>query len=139
MKRINKVFNIIFTILQIALVMGIYMVNHFTSKRMGMLRYVLYKNKAFEQICNIEKLQYISIIVLVLLMILNLGIYIKRRSKLNKNLSIVNIFMVILVVIFVGFNLLYSTDDFKAFYFMSLMLGVTTIIQVIKTFISNTI
>ena len=44
MKKMNKVFYIIATILQVLLLVGIYAVNYFTRKKMGMLRYVIYKN-----------------------------------------------------------------------------------------------
>ena len=136
MKKMNKVFYAIATILQIILLVGIYVVNYFTQKRMGMMRYVIYKNGIFEKSYPIEKLQYLGIIVFIILMILVLGFYIKRKSKLNKSVLNMNIVMVVLTSIYVGFTLLYSTEDFRAFYFMSLMLGVATLIQTIKTFLS---
>ena len=136
MKKMNKVFYAIATILQIILLVGIYVVNYFTQKRMGMMRYVIYKNGIFEKSYPIEKLQYLGIIVFIILMILVLGFYIKRKSKLNKSVLNMNIVMVVLTSIYVGFTLLYSTEDFRAFYFMSLMLGVATLIQIIKTFLS---
>lgn len=136
MKKMNKVFYAIATILQIILLVGTYVVNYFTQKKMGMMRYVIYKNGIFEKSYPIEKLQYLSIIVFIILMILVLGFYIKRKSKLNKSVLNMNIVMVVLTSIYVGFTLLYSTEDFRAFYFMSLMLGVATLIQIIKTFLS---
>jgi len=136
MKKMNKVFYAIATILQIILLVGTYVVNYFTQKRMGMMRYVIYKNGIFEKSYPIEKLQYLGIIVFIILMILVLGFYIKRKSKLNKSVLNMNIVMVVLTSIYVGFTLLYSTEDFRAFYFMSLMLGVATLIQTIKTFLS---
>ena len=38
MKKMNKVFYAIATILQIILLVGTYVVNYFTQKRMGMMR-----------------------------------------------------------------------------------------------------
>ena len=136
MKKMNKVFYVIAAILQIILLAGIYVVNYFTQKKMGMIRYVIYKNGVFEKSYPIEKLQYISIIVFIILMILVLGFYIKRKSKLNKSVLNMNIVMIVLTSAYAGFTLLYSTEDFRAFYFMSLMLGVATLIQIIKTFLS---
>ncbi|WP_297131571.1 hypothetical protein [Terrisporobacter sp.] len=136
MKKMNKVFYIIATILQVLLLVGIYVVNYFTRKKMGMLRYVIYKNGIFEEAYPIQQLQYISILVFIILMILTLVFYIKKKSKLNRSILNMNIVMVILTSIYTGFTLLYSTEDFRAFYFMSLMLGLATFIQIIKTFLS---
>lgn len=136
MKKMNKVFYIIATILQVLLLVGIYVVNYFTRKKMGMLRYVIYKNGIFEEAYPIQQLQYISILVFIILMILTLVFYIKKKSKLNRSILNMNIVMVILTSIYTGFTLLYSTEDFRSFYFMSLMLGLATFIQIIKTFLS---
>lgn len=136
MKKMNKVFYIIATILQVLLLVGIYVVNYFTRKKMGMLRYVIYKNGIFEEAYPIQQLQYISILVFIILMILTLVFYIKKKSKLNRSILNMNIVMVILTSIYTGFTLLYSTEDFRSFYFMSLMLGLAIFIQIIKTFLS---
>ena len=136
MKRLNKIFYIILTMLQVLLLVGTYVVNYFTRKRMGMLRCVIYKNINWEQSYPIEQLQYLAIIIFAVLMILVLAIYLKRKSQLSKNILNMNIIMVILILIYSGFNLLYSTEDFRAFYFMSVMLAVVTFIQIVKIFFS---
>lgn len=122
--------------LQVLLLVGTYVVNYFTRKRMGMLRFVIYKNINWEQSYPIEQLQYLAIIIFAVLMILVLAIYLKRKSQLSKNILNMNIIMVILILIYSGFNLLYSTEDFRAFYFMSVMLAVVTFIQIVKIFFS---
>ena len=136
MKRLNKIFYIILTMLQVLLLVGTYVVNYFTRTRMGMLRFVIYKNINWEQSYPIEQLQYLAIIIFAVLMILVLAIYLKRNSQLSKNILNMNIIMVILILIYSGFNLLYSTEDFRAFYFMSVMLAVVTFIQIVKIFFS---
>lgn len=136
MIRLNKIFYIILTVLQVLLLIGTYVVNYFTRKRMGMLRFVIYKNINWEQTYQIERLQYLAIIIFVALMILVLAIYLKTKSQLSKNILNRNIIMVILIFIYSRFNLLYSTEDFRAFYFMSIMLAVVTFIQIVKVFFS---
>lgn len=136
MIRLNKIFYIILTILQVLLLIGTYVVNYFTRKKMGMLRFVIYKNINWEQSYKIERLQYLAIIIFVVLMILVLAIYLKRKSQLSKDILNMNIIMVILILIYSGFNLLYSTEDFRAFYFMSVMLAAVTFIQIVKAFFS---
>ena len=137
MRTMNKVFYAIATILQIILLIGVYTVNYFTRRRMGMMRYIIYKNGIFEDTYPIQQLQYLSIIAIIILTILVLIFYLKRKVKISKKLDSTNTVMLVLTFIYVGFNLLYSTEDFRAFYFMSLMFGVSALIQIIKVFFST--
>ena len=137
MRTMNKVFYAIATILQIILLIGVYTVNYFTRRRMGMMRYIIYKNGIFEDTYPIQQLQYLSIIAIIILTILVLIFYLKRKVKISKKLDSTNTVMLVLTFIYVGFNLLYSTENFRAFYFMSLMFGVSALIQIIKVFFST--
>ena len=111
------------------------MVNYFTQKKMGMLRHVVHKNYVWEDKYPIQTIQYIAIISLVILMLLVLILYMKRKAKLKKIVTTMSITMVILVLFFTGFILIYSAEEIRAFYYMSFMLGLMTLIQIIKTFI----
>ncbi|WP_195939100.1 hypothetical protein [Romboutsia sp. 1001713B170131_170501_G6] len=111
------------------------MVNYFTHKKMGMLRHVVHKNYVWENKYPIETIQYISIIALIILMLLVLILYIKRKAKLKKIVTTMSITMVIFVLFFTGFILIYSAEEIRAFYYMSFMIGLMTLIQIIKTFI----
>ena len=99
-----------------------------------MLLFVIYKNSTWESSYPIAQIQYLVIALFAILMISILVFYLKRKSQLNKNTLSRNIVMIVLVVIYSGFNLLYSTEDFRAFYFMSAMLAVATFLQIIKAF-----
>ena len=133
MKILNKIFYIIANILEVLLLGGAYVVNYFTRAKMGMARFVPHKNYMWEITYDMNKLKYISMIILIVLMILVLILYLKRKLKLKKCVLKMNIIMVILVVIFCGFNFIYSTSELRAFYFISAMVGVATLIQIIKT------
>lgn len=134
MKKIKKILYILLNILQVLLLIGIYMVDYFTRKKMGMLRFVIYKNTTWEKLYPIEQIQYLIIILFLILIISVFLLYSKRKSQLNKNVLSKNIVMIGFMVIYLGFNLLYSTEDFRAFYFMNIMLAVATFLQIIKTF-----
>ena len=135
MEKIKKIFYVLTTILEILLLIGAYMVNYFTQKKMGMLRHVVHKNYVWEDKYPIQTIQYIAIISLVILMLLVLILYMKRKAKLKKIVTTMSITMVILVLFFTGFILIYSAEEIRAFYYMSFMLGLMTLIQIIKTFI----
>lgn len=133
MKILNKALYILATMLEVILLASTYVVNYFTSAKMGMARFVSAKNYKWETIYDMIKIKYICIVVLVILALLVLLLYLKRKTYLKESVFRMNIVMVIFVLIFTGFNTLYSTYDFRAFYFISAMLGVATLIQIIKT------
>ncbi|MDB8810775.1 hypothetical protein PN286_13205 [Romboutsia sp. 1001216sp1] len=135
MEKIKKIFYVLTTILEILLLVGAYMVNYFTHKKMGMLRHVVHKNYVWEDKYPIQTIQYIAIIALITLMLLVLILYMKRKVRLKKIVTTMSITMVILVLFFIGFILIYSAEEIRAFYYISVMLGLMTLIQIIKTFI----
>lgn len=135
MEKIKKIFYVLTTTLEILLLVGAYMVNYFTHKKMGMLRHVVHKNYVWEDKYPIQTMQYIAIIALITLMLLVLILYMKRKVRLKKIVTTMSITMVILVLFFIGFILIYSAEEIRAFYYISVMLGLMTLIQIIKTFI----
>lgn len=135
MEKIKKIFYVLTTTIEILLLVGAYMVNYFTHKKMGMLRHVVHKNYVWEDKYPIQTIQYIAIIALITLMLLVLILYMKRKVRLKKIVTTMSITMVILVLFFIGFILIYSAEEIRAFYYISVMLGLMTLIQIIKTFI----
>ena len=69
-------------------------------------------------------------------MLIVLILYMKRRIILKNIVTIMVITMIIFVLSFVGFMLMYSAEEIRAFYYMSFIFGITVLIQIIKTFIS---
>lgn len=135
MEKAKKIFYIVTTVLEVLMLIGAYMVNYFTQKKMGMLRHVVHKNYVLEEQYPIANIQYASIIVLTILMLLVLILYMKRKNMLKKIVTTMNITMVILVLFFTGFVLLYSAEEIRAFYYITAIFGLITLIQIIKTFI----
>lgn len=135
MKTAKKILYIFTTVIEALILIGAYMVNYFTHKKMGMLRHVIHKNYVWENTYPIATIQHISVIIMIVLMLLVLDLYIKRKYMLKKIVTIMNVVMVIFVLFFIGFTFVYSAEEVRAFYYISAMLGVVTLIQIIKTFI----
>lgn len=135
MEKTKKILYILTTILEVLLLIGAYMFNYFTKKKMGMSRHVISKNYVWENTYPMTNIQYAIITALIILMILVLILYIKRKNNLKKIVTIMSITMVILVLLFTGFILIYSTEKIRAFYYIGSIFGLITLIQIIKTFI----
>ncbi|WGX76569.1 hypothetical protein QJS64_05365 [Paraclostridium bifermentans] len=131
----KKIFYILITVLEAMMLVGAYLVNYFTHAKMGMLRHVVHKNYIWEQQYPIQNIKYVSILALSVLMLIVLIMYLKRKNILEKIVTIMNVTMVIFVIAFATFVLMYSSEEIRAFYYMSAIFGVVTLIQIIKTFI----
>ena len=135
MQKAKKICYVVTTILECLLLIGAYMVNYFTQSKMGMLRHVIHKNYVWEEKYPIANIINTTTIAFIILMLIVLIIYMKRRIILKNIVTIMVITMIIFVLSFVGFMLMYSAEEIRAFYYMSFMLGLMTLIQIIKTFI----
>lgn len=135
MRTGKKIFYILTNILQLLMLVGAYMVNYFTHTKMGMLRHVVHKNYVWEQKYPIATIKYVAIISIVILMLIVLILYLKRKPMLEKVVTVMSITMIVFVLIFSAFTLIYSSEEVRAFYYISSILGVIALIQIIKTFI----
>ncbi|WP_250675530.1 hypothetical protein LZ906_002500 [Paraclostridium ghonii] len=135
MRTGRKIFYILTNILQLLMLVGAYMVNYFTHTKMGMLRHVVHKNYVWEQKYPIATIKYAAILSIVILMLIVLILYLKRKPMLEKVVTVMSITMIVFVLIFSAFTLIYSSEEVRAFYYISSILGVIALIQIIKTFI----
>ncbi|GAA0092035.1 hypothetical protein ANS017_24990 [Paraclostridium bifermentans] len=131
----KKIFYILITVVEAMMLFGAYLVNYFTHAKMGMLRHVAHKNYIWEQQYPIQNIKYVSILALSILMLIVLIMYLKRKNMLKKIVTIMSITMVLFVIAFAIFVLMYSSEEIRAFYYMSAIFGAVTLIQIIKTFI----
>ena len=135
MDMLKKILYILTTVLEVCMLFGAYMVNHFTHTKMGMLRHVVHKNYIWEQLYPIQVIKNVCILSLLILMIFVLILYFKRKHMLRKIVTVMSIVMVLCVVIFTIFTLVYSAKEIRAFYYISTIFGLVTLIQIIKTLI----
>lgn len=131
----KKIFYVLVTILEALMLVGAYLLNYFTHAKMGMLRHVVHKNYILEQEYPIQTIKYVAILALAILMLIVLVMYLKRKYMLKKIVTIMSITMVLFVIAFAIFVLMYSSEEIRAFYYMSAIFGAVTLIQIIKTFI----
>ena len=132
----KKISYILASILEICLLAGAYAVHYFTKKKMGMARYVVYKNHKWEKAYPMAAFQMAVVILLVILAILILFFFIKRRRKAKKLAYTMNTAMIALVIIYTVFTIGTSADTMRDHYFISGILALAAFIQEIKTFVT---
>lgn len=130
----RKVGYLFLTLVELLLFLGGYLIQYFTKKKMGMARYVIYKNQRWERDYHIESWKTYVLLLIVLLTVAVVIFYIIRRNKLTKMTSMVNGGMVVMTVFYTVFTAMNSIKTLRAFYFISPILALVAIIQIIKAF-----
>ena len=131
----KKVAYISATILEVLCLAGAWAVQFFTRTKMGMARYVVYKNRGWESRYPMELLAKGAALVMVLLTAMFLLCFLRRRRNLTKALWVMSAGMVLLTSGYAVFTWMNSTNEFRAYYFISAILGAVSLIQCIKTWI----
>lgn len=124
---------ILITVLEIFLLIGAFIVNYFTKKKMGMARYVVFKNRNWEREYPLDLLKNISVAVLMILTLIVVVLAIKRWKKVSRLQLRMFIVMIVLAVLSFTFILSGTTQTIRAYYFISPMLAVTLFLQILKT------
>lgn len=130
----RKVGYLFLTLVELFLLLGGYLIQYFTKKKMGMVRYVIYKNQRWERDYPIESWKTSVLLLIVLLTVAVVIFYIIRRNKLTKMTSMVNGGMVVMTVFYTVFTAMNSIKTLRAFYFISPILALVAIVQIIKAF-----
>lgn len=123
------------TILEALCLAGAWAVSYFTRRKMGMARYVIYKNRGWEARYPMELLATGAAIGMVLLTAALLFYFLRHRRNLTKGMWIMNGGMVLLTSVYGIFTWTNSTDGVRAYYFVSALLGAVSLIQCVKTWI----
>jgi hypothetical protein len=123
----KKIFYWIPSLLQALLLTAAFGIQYFSTNKMGMMRYVIFTNRKWEEQYPIALLQYIAITVLVAFAA---AAYVKyAKSKTGLPMIVVQ---AMTTFVFMVFTLAFSTESFRSYYFMSLILAIIALIQGIK-------
>jgi hypothetical protein len=137
----KKIFYWVSTILQVILLITACGIQFFSMKKMGMMRYVVFINHEWEAQYPIAAIQYAAIAFLIILSVVIIS-YVKTKKGnyiMDKKVLPMLIVEVIITLIFVFFTLAYSTESYRSYYFTSMILAITALIQGIKIFVYSRI
>lgn len=130
----RKVGYLFLTLVELLLFLGGYLIQYFTKKKMGMARYVIYKNQGWERDYPIGLIKTSVLILILLLTVAVVVFYLKRRDRISKMTSRVNGCMVVMTVVYMLFIAMNSTETMRAYYFLSLIFSFIALLQNIKAF-----
>ncbi|MBS5429665.1 MAG: hypothetical protein KHX75_01095 [Lachnospiraceae bacterium] len=129
----KKLGYVLMVLLEAAALAGAYIINYFTNKKMGMARWVIYKNQGWERDYPMDTLKTAVMAVLILLTILVFLFFLKRKREAGKLLISMNVVMILLTLLYVSYTVISSRETMRAYYFLSLLFGIAAAVQILKT------
>ena len=123
------------TILEILCLAGAWAVQYFTRRKMGMARYVVYKNRGWEARYPMELLANGAALLMAVLAAALLLYFLRQRRNLPKTAWLMNAGMTALTSAYGGFTWMTSAQEVRSYYFISAILGAVSLIQIVKTWI----
>ena len=104
------------TILEILCLAGAWAIQYFTRRKMGMARYVVYKNRSWEARYPMELLANGAVLLMVVLTVMLLLYFLRQRRNLTKTVWLMNAGMIALTSAYGGFTWMNSADEVRAYY-----------------------
>ncbi|ABS34052.1 hypothetical protein [Clostridium botulinum] len=135
MKRTHNILNIILSIIQIIFILPALILENLAKKKMGVIRYLIFKKEEFSSgIFNANNL-IISIYILLFISIIIIIIFIVNMKKKLK--CKINFFIIILLNIILFLLVSYeSIFNLQAYHFFIIEIFIIIIIEYIKLFIN---
>ena len=126
MKRIQYV---LFDLLTLAFLAGAYAFQYFVKRKLGMVRWLNYKNMKFQESMSLDQWKWIAVVLVVLLAVIVIAGCVKNRKKLGKIDWLMQGVMLVLVAVYAGFTLMQSVGTFQSYYFIMPLLGMAALMQ----------
>ena len=131
----NKIVNHILSFLQLIILAIVFLVQYFSTRKMGMMRHVVYTNQKWEANYPIATNELGAIaVVAIIALTAGIKLFVKLKSE-NKDAIWMKIFALQMVVsiIYIGFSLIYSTEQIRSYYYINIGLLLTVFFQTMKS------
>ncbi|CBH22542.1 membrane protein of unknown function [Acetoanaerobium sticklandii] len=131
----NKIVNHILSFLQLIILAIVFLVQYFSTRKMGMMRHVVYTNQKWEANYPIATNELGAIaVVAIIALIVGIKLFVKLKSE-NKDAIWMKIFALQMAVsiIYIGFSLIYSTEQIRSYYYINIGLLLTVFFQTMKS------
>ncbi len=133
----KKILYILTLVLEIASFIGAWTIHYFAVRKMGMIRYVNHKNMTWERDYPVEILKTACAAAAVVLTVLILLAFIKKRRELARLTAAMNAVMVALTALYAGYTLGCSKEVMADYYFISGLFLLAVAVQIVKTGLST--
>ncbi len=132
----KKILFVFLDLLSIAFLAGGYAIQYFTKRKLGMVRWVVFKNKQLQEQMPVDVLKYAAAAFVLILAVFTLAGFLKKKAHRKKPDVVMAIFMAALTAGYLGFTILASENSIRSYYLVMPMIGAAALLQVIRNMIA---
>lgn len=119
-------------LLQVALIAGAFILNFFATTRMGMKRWLNYKNKTWLNTLPIEELKIAVFIILCVATLILIIISVKKIKSLSLIAKLSLLVLILGLIAYTIFMFSNNVSSLRAYYYMLPFFSLSLLIQVVK-------
>lgn len=128
----KKAIYILLDLLTAAFMIGAYVIQYFTKRKLGMLRWVNYQNMQFQKNAAYGILKYITAVVALVLILVILKNYRKKKARMKKTDYVMMLIMSILEIAYLYVTIFWSTEKIASYYLLMPLIGAAVLMQIIR-------
>ncbi len=117
------------TVLELAVYVGCFVINHYTHSRMGMSRYVVVKSKEWNAAFRLDTVLPLAAAVLGIALLILLFLQLKSRFPVLCSAENILVLAIMLGIVF-GLNM----EKLREYYFVAVLVELAALLQVMKLF-----
>lgn len=131
----RKAIYIVISFLELLLLIGAFVLQYFTRRRMGMARHIIYMNQKWGEAFSLESIKIVSLILIVFLLMILLFLWFRRENKKNLLNKADIVLSVLLSTVYIVFMTMNSVEEMRAYYFIGILLWLATSLQLLKSWV----
>lgn len=131
----KKIVMIIFDVLTLALFASGYIIQYFTKRKLGMMRWINFHTYKYQEMLPLELLKYVAVSVIILLTVFIICGFMKKRKVAKMIDKITITVMAVVTLLDVSFTLFSSLESVRAYYFIMPLLSVAALMQIMKNLV----
>lgn len=128
----KKIRYVLFDLLTLAFLAGAYVFQYFVKRKLGMVRWLNYKNMKLKESIPLDQWKYIAVIIVAVLAGIVIVGCVKNRKNLDKIDRVMQGVLLVLVAVYAGFTFTKSVEILNSYYFIMPLLGMAALMQVLR-------
>lgn len=106
---------------------------YFTKRKLGMVRWVNFQERKIQEAIPVDVVKYAAVIVVLLLTIMVVRGFMKKRKSIGKIDTVMMAVLGILVLVYLGFTLFLTIEVTRVYFLILPMVGAAALLQVIRS------
>ncbi|MBS4979805.1 MAG: hypothetical protein KHZ72_00310 [Lachnospiraceae bacterium] len=128
----KKIIDVLLDLLTVAFLAGAYIFQYFVKRKLGMVRWVNYKNMTLQEELPLDLLKYAALAIVVILACAVLAGIRKQGGRIEKSERIRAGVLAILAAAYAGVTVFVSAETWNAYYFVMPLLGLAVLMQILR-------